>query len=69
MILPTLLVILGATFYPIAVSLLNSFCLSLPGQPGGEWAGLQNYVYLFWDKPFQAVLVNTASYRGERGLG
>jgi ABC-type sugar transport system permease subunit len=62
MVLPTLLVILGVAFYPIAVSLFNSFRLSLPGQPGGEWAGLQNYVYLFRDSPFQAALVNTVVF-------
>ena len=62
MVLPTLLVILGVAFYPIAVSLFNSFRLSLPGQPGGEWAGMQNYVYLFRDSPFQAALVNTVVF-------
>lgn len=62
MVLPTLLVILGVAFYPIVVSLINSFRLSLPGQPGGEWAGLQNYVYLFRDSPFQAALVNTVVF-------
>jgi multiple sugar transport system permease protein len=59
MVLPTLLVILAVAVYPIAVSLINSFRLSLPGQPGGEWAGLQNYIYMFRDSPFQAALVNT----------
>ncbi len=62
MVLPTLLVILGIAFYPIAVSLINSFRLSLPGQPGGEWAGLQNYIYLFRDSPFQAAFVNTVVF-------
>lgn len=62
MVLPTLLVILAVAFYPIVVSLINSFRLSLPGQPGGEWAGLQNYIYMFRDSPFRAALVNTVVF-------
>jgi trehalose/maltose transport system permease protein len=62
MILPTLLVILAVAFYPIVASLINSFRLSLPGQPGGEWAGLQNYIYMFRDSPFRAALVNTVVF-------
>lgn len=62
MVLPTLLVILAVAFYPIVASLINSFRLSLPGQPGGEWAGLQNYIYMFRDSPFRAALVNTVVF-------
>jgi multiple sugar transport system permease protein len=62
MIVPTLLVILAVAVYPIAVSLINSFRLSIPGQPGGEWAGLQNYIYMFRDSPFRAALVNTVVF-------
>lgn len=62
MVLPTLLVILAVAFYPIVVSLINSFRLSLPGQPGGEWAGLQNYIYMFRDSPFRAAFINTVVF-------
>lgn len=59
MVLPTLLVVLAVAFYPIAVSLYNSFRLAIPGQPGGQWAGLQNYSYMFQDSPFQSALINS----------
>jgi trehalose/maltose transport system permease protein len=62
MVLPALLVILAVAFYPIVVSVYNSFRLSLPGQPGGEWAGLQNYVYMFQDSAFQSALVNSVVF-------
>lgn len=62
MVLPTLLVILAVAFYPIVASLINSFRLSLPGQPGGEWAGLQNYIYMFRDSPFRAAFINTVVF-------
>src|SRR3712207_8164144 len=62
MVLPTLLVILAVAFYPIMVSLSNSFRLSIPGQPGGEWAGPQNYGHMFQDRPFQSALTNTTVF-------
>jgi multiple sugar transport system permease protein len=62
MVLPTLLVVLAVAFYPIAVSVYNSFRLAIPGQPGGQWAGLQNYGYMFQDSPFQIALLNTVVF-------
>ena len=62
MVLPTLLVILAVAFYPIAVSIYNSFRLAIPGQPGGQWAGLQTYGYMFQDIPFQLALLNTVVF-------
>jgi len=62
MVLPALVVILAVAFYPIVVSVYNSFRLSLPGQPGGQWAGLQNYIYMFQDSAFQSALVNSVVF-------
>ena len=62
MVLPTLLVILAVAFYPIAVSVYNSFRLSIPGQEGGEWAGLRNYAIMFQDTVFQSALLNTVIF-------
>lgn len=62
MVMPTLIVVLAVAFYPIAVSIYNSFRLTLPGHPGGQWAGLQNYSYMFQDSPFQLALLNTVVF-------
>jgi trehalose/maltose transport system permease protein len=62
MVLPTLVVILAVAFYPILVSLFNSLLLSIPGQPGGQWAGLQNYGYMFQDSSFLTALLNTVIF-------
>ncbi len=62
MILPTLVVILAVAFYPIAVSIYNSFRLAIPGQPGGQWAGLRNYSFMFQDSAFQSALLNTTIF-------
>ncbi|MCA1729524.1 MAG: sugar ABC transporter permease [Actinobacteria bacterium] len=62
MVLPALLVILAVAFYPIVVSLYNSFRLSIPGQPGGEWAGFRNYSYMFQDSAFQSAMLNTVVF-------
>lgn len=59
MVLPTLVVILAVAFYPIAVSIYNSFRLAVPGQSGGQWAGLRNYSFMFQDSVFQSALLNT----------
>ena len=44
LIFPSLIILMGVVFYPIAASLLRSFQLE-----EGGW-GLDNYVYFFTDK-------------------
>ena len=59
MVVPTLLVILGIAFYPIAASIYYSFRLGIPGGAPGSWAGIQNYVTMFTDSTFQSAFWNT----------
>ena len=46
LILPSLVILAGVVFYPIAASLLRSFQLE-----EGGW-GLDNYIYFFTDPDF-----------------
>jgi trehalose/maltose transport system permease protein len=62
MILPTLIIILGVAFYPVAVSFYYSLRVEIPGQEGGRWAGLSNYAFMFSDPTFWTAMINTVVF-------
>jgi trehalose/maltose transport system permease protein len=62
MILPTLIIILGVAFYPVAVSFYYSLRVEIPGQEGGHWAGLSNYAFMFSDPTFWTAMINTVVF-------
>jgi sn-glycerol 3-phosphate transport system permease protein len=58
---PTLLFLLGFTYWPLVTSVLGSFQQARPGT-AAVWVGPANYVGLWRDALFRQMLQNTAVY-------
>lgn len=64
LILPTVVLLLVLMILPIVIVIANSLFTSVVTRPGGEFAGIANYVQVLTDPTFWPATLNTAVFAG-----